>query len=147
MDIFTQRYRQFSSPLAYIGDSYRNADFNGWQLWLHPDVMNAVSKPSRRAAGQYSSDVKELENTALLCCPEDHRCFKDCVSKKRFCASCQLPVCRHCRIALEKTRFLKLGSATIIGTVTWSAGSMRRRSRGWKNLCNTVLDWLDALLY
>ena len=112
MEIFTQRYRQFSSPLAYIGHSHRNADFSDWQLWLHPDVMNALSDTSGTAPVQYSVDVRELQHIALLCCPEDHRCVKDCVSnvsKKLLCASCQLPVCRHCQIALQKNEIVEIG--------------------------------------
>ena len=97
MEVFTERYRQTGSPLAYTGQAHRNADFADWQLWLHPTAVRDFKM------------LEELQNTALLCCPEDHRCDKGCVEKKLLCASCELPVCKHCMYKLQANEIVEIG--------------------------------------
>ena len=85
MSEFRERYCQPGTPLACNDPSLRAPQFDDWYLQLHPDVWGHSS--------MYSLDVLELRNTRLLCCPEDHKCSYDCVSKRLLCPSCELPVC------------------------------------------------------
>ena len=109
MNIFAQRYRQPGSPLAFVGTSHRNPNFEDWQLCLHPEVCNISCATARSAGKAYSDDVQELQGQTLLCCPEDHECQNNCVAEKLFCGQCQLPVCTHCRIALLKNEVVEIG--------------------------------------
>ena len=47
----------------------------------------------------------------LLCCPEDHVCKHDCVSKKLLCRSCEIPLCAECKLKLETVPIVPKGLA------------------------------------
>ena len=56
------------------------------------------------------NDLKHLQNTPILCCPEDHRCStRDCVEQKTLCPSCKIPVCRSCRMLLHENVIVPQG--------------------------------------
>ena len=100
MDVFTQRYRQPGSPLAFTSTAQRNADFTDWQLELQPSLL---------AASTSKDDLWELDGMTILCCPEDHQCSKGCAQKKKLCDFCELPVCRDCQYSLEANKIVDTG--------------------------------------
>ena len=65
MDIFSRRYRQSGTPLAHVAGAARNANFDEWQLRLHPDVLAAMADPTQCQELKYALDVHELRNTNL----------------------------------------------------------------------------------
>ena len=95
---FADRYQQEGSPLSEGG--HRVPDFSDWLLTLSPELL---------ANAEAASDAYQLGVTPLLCCPEDHRCKHTCVEDKRLCASCELPVCRECRIGLQANIVVPIG--------------------------------------
>ena len=111
MDLFTERYRQSGSPLAFSGSSSRNADFTDWQVWLHPQVRAEAEGSLLRDAHIYSEDVLDLDATALICCPEDQVCEQGCEVDKFICRRCQIPVCRECQLVLQRNEVIPKGLA------------------------------------
>ena len=98
MAVFTERYRQVGTPLAFTGNDRRQADFDDWQLWLHPEVRVEAESALLHDNHVYSEDVLDLVNTSLICCPEDHVCENSCQARKLLCRKCQIPVCRECQL-------------------------------------------------
>jgi hypothetical protein len=97
--VFEEQYQQHGSPLAVRGHDQRHADFTDWQLRWHPDLI----------AEAVVQDVVDMASSPLLCCPEDHWCSSDCVSAKLLCRSCEVPVCRECRLAMKSNRIATMG--------------------------------------
>ena len=64
--IFEERYQQHGTPLAVDVAS------GGWHIQWHPDQQGA--EQTRQQVGDpFQQDVLDMGDTALLCCPEDHR--------------------------------------------------------------------------
>ena len=66
-----------------------------------------VSISSASAAN--NDALKNLQHTALLCCPEDHKCAEGCALEKLLCRQCEVPVCRECRLKLQQNEICPLG--------------------------------------
>ena len=111
MAVFTERYRQVGTPLAFTGNDRRQADFDDWQLWLHPEVRVEAESALLHDNHVYSEDVLDLVNTSLICCPEDHVCENSCQARKFLCRKCQIPVCRECQLLLQKKVVIPKGLA------------------------------------
>ena len=50
-----------------------------------------------------------LQETPLLCCPEDHRCKRSCKADKTLCRLCELPVCLECQLCLQRKQLSPMG--------------------------------------
>ena len=50
-----------------------------------------------------------LQETPLLCCPEDHRCKRGCKAAQTLCRFCELPVCLECQLCLQKKQLSPMG--------------------------------------
>ena len=86
------------SPLS--DGAHRVPDFSDWLLTLDPSAV---------ANAPEGGDLQHLSTTSLLCCPEDHRCKHTCVAEERLCASCEIPVCLTCRLALQENKVVPIG--------------------------------------
>ena len=89
--VFEERYQRHGSPLAFRGHTQPHVDFQDWQLRWHPDLIAEGSVP----------DVLDMASVYILCCPEDHRCARDCVQARVLCQFCEVPICRSCRRSLQ----------------------------------------------
>ena len=106
---FTRRYRTPGSPLAERscgGGDVVSADFTDWQLSLHEKYIQLLNKTIGHAEEISWQDLRELAQTKLLCCPEDHICENDCKERKRICPSCKVPVCKECLVILMQNKIV-----------------------------------------
>ena len=74
------------------------------------EVMEHLVNSVGGLEGIAVNDLKHLQNTPILCCPEDHRCStRDCVEQKTLCPSCKIPVCRSCMKLLHENVIVPQG--------------------------------------
>ena len=72
---FTRRYRKSGTPLAECGcrpGDVIGPDFTDWQLKLHVQYMQLLTKSVDHTKNISWKDLQNLSHTTLLCCPEDH---------------------------------------------------------------------------
>ena len=118
MNIFAQRYRQPGSPLAFVGKSHRNPNFEDWQLCLHPEVCNISCATARSAGKAYQTMCRN--SRAKHCCVVQKTMSAKTIALRRSC-SADSASCQYADIAKShclRMRWSRLDYAMIIGTGT-----------------------------
>ena len=106
---FTRRYRKSGTPLADPGSRTGDVvgpDFTDWQLKLHVQYMQLLTKSMDHTKEISWKDLQQLSHTSLLCCPEDHICENGCKEHGYLCPSCKVPVCRECWMELTANKII-----------------------------------------
>ena len=106
---FTRRYRKSEAPLADPGSRTGDVvgpDFTDWQLKLHVQYMQLLTKSMDHTKEISWKDLQQLSHTSLLCCPEDHICENGCKEHGYLCPSCKVPVCRECWMELTANKII-----------------------------------------
>ena len=83
MELFQQRYCQSGTPLAPLGLGMRCPDFSDWTFEIDPEVFERAIAGELGDAPGRGRGVLDLQETALICCPEDHECVRGCPARTR----------------------------------------------------------------
>ena len=120
MDEFSARYRQAGSPLAPTGNAVHKCDvatpdFTDWQMQLcHSAIDDYIAEREQEGHNFNAANVEELQKlqqTKLLCCPEDVKCSRGNHAPSELCLDCQFPLCVSCQLALQSSRIVPMGLA------------------------------------
>ena len=112
MAVFDERYRQSGTALALCGNStqqdLRCPNFDDWSLWIHGQWKQRLKSEQHDVDSMDEEKVATLEGftrNALLCCPEDHKCFHvDCKQNRLLCPDCKVPICHDCALSLKDNK-------------------------------------------
>lgn len=101
--VFRERERALAEERATPA-----ADLSEWRLEWHEDVLG-VERAEVDAGITLNSDILDMEQCGLICCPEDQICSRDCKALNKLCDSCQVPICAACMLSLDHNHLSPMG--------------------------------------